>query len=618
MNDNEKELRKVVRKSTRTGDMIAEFLKQDEVHQKVRLATKEDFKEVTVFDDNLSFSEKKLNRSEQSFVKIKSNIRTLAHGQRHDLDNSNLPIGTTNLLKGKEQSSPLSKSYTAIKTGIDSTEMTKSTTQFTSNQFVKGNSSKPSGLTLNDTSNKAEGSRIPTVEQEVEVKNKSNIATRVQTANKVARGVSNLSELGEQNEDGGVNTVSNVARHSAKTVGRKATEKPKKTLIKKTTNAIAKGLKALIKKTAIVLAGNIEVVIPIAIVLVCVVALTSVFGGTGSKQTIANYEVLMTSYQAKYDDEVDTWKNSNPSGVVFGVRGDYGRIEWRAPLSIIQSISSKTELDQSEKQLLEDFDAAGLFERHIEGTMISKVKTDELDDNGKPIYEDKEVKTLSIVNPSLVDYKNYLESDYSSIERFSSGKGLTAGTTLSEQELMRIDALYGSDKFFYQFSDKFQDYNTSTGSNNTDINVESHFYQSSNPYTNSGLRGQCTWYVWGRTYEVTGKQISSSMGDAQNWINSAINLGYSVGNKPSKNSIMVLSGGTYGHVAYVDGWDGTNIKFSEGNFNNPNANNEFMVSYAREHYSELLNQDEVSYESLRSENGYQLHGMVIVGYIYLE
>ena len=113
------------------------------------------------------------------------------------------------------------------------------------------------------------------------------------------------------------------------------------------------------------------------------------------------------------------------------------------------------------------------------------------------------------------------------------------------------------------------------------------------------------------------------MGNANSWLNSATALGYKTGSKPSQNSIMVLGSADskYGHVAYVEAWDGTNITYSEGNYDNPcrlpqNACD--MVIYANEHYSELTHMDTVNYESLKSGNSYSIDGLVILGYIYLD
>ena len=75
-----------------------------------------------------------------------------------------------------------------------------------------------------------------------------------------------------------------------------------------------------------------------------------------------------------------------------------------------------------------------------------------------------------------------------------------------------------------------------------------------NPYSAAGYYGQCTWYVWGRAYELTGVQFgcTGAATQYQYWVNSSV---------PRENSIMVWGG----HVAFVEAYDGTNITISQAN-----------------------------------------------------
>lgn len=90
---------------------------------------------------------------------------------------------------------------------------------------------------------------------------------------------------------------------------------------------------------------------------------------------------------------------------------------------------------------------------------------------------------------------------------------------------------------------------------NYGVNLDSHFYSSSNPFRN--YWGQCTWYAWGRAYEKTGVQLGYR-GNAKTWTSGAVST-------PRANSVAVWTGGTYGHVAFVEKYDGTNIYISEAN-----------------------------------------------------
>ena len=148
-----------------------------------------------------------------------------------------------------------------------------------------------------------------------------------------------------------------------------------------------------------------------------------------------------------------------------------------------------------------------------------------------------------------------------------------------------------------------------TGSIDIKADVESAPYQSANPYTQSGLRGQCTWYAWGRAYETSCKSMPT--GNAQNWYASTT---LPKGKKPAPGAVVVLAGGAYGHVAFIEKYENGMITYSEGNYLNPHRNDSLMVSYAQSHYKELLHQDTVKDSEFKQV--YLSMGLSIVGYIY--
>lgn len=574
----EQELQKVASKTTRSSDVFADLL-QKRSRQKYdsRLATSYDG-----VDEDIK--------------------KELAQG-----NTGTLGILNKDTNKSKENSSKLA------------THVPKDET--TSKQQIKHNSRNQTKVTASDNLSGTGKVR--------EKRKVDRIATRVKKTNQRARDVLHARELLEKQEDGGVDYIQNTSKYASKKAGRKVLRKVKNKTI---TPLAEKGSSALghafgkvllkVKKYLPILGGGyLAIVIPLCLLLVVVMSVSSVFGGGSSNRAISNYESSMTYYQEMYDAKVDEWEKNNPDGIVYGVRGDYGSIEWRAPLTIIQSLSSKLKGDVNEMSLLRSFHEAGLFEVHIEGEKEEKYATAKKDDNGHIIYETKVIKTLTIVNPSLEDYKDWCKDNFPIIKGFLDTKKIKYKDTYSyftKQELQRMYNLYSSEDFFYMFSEKFQDFVVKKGNNGSTAGVDSAHYQANNPYTSSGLRGQCTWYVWGRASEVLGIKLPSKMGNAQNWINSAIANGYKTGSKPSKNSIMVLSGGDFGHVAYVEGWDGKTITFSEGNYGNPHANDSNMVSYANKHYKELLNTTKKEYEIYKVGNSYSIHGLTVVGYIYLE
>lgn len=147
-----------------------------------------------------------------------------------------------------------------------------------------------------------------------------------------------------------------------------------------------------------------------------------------------------------------------------------------------------------------------------------------------------------------------------------------------------------------------------------DINLPS--YKKSNIFWPK-FNGQCTWYVWGRSHQLFGVTNLPTR-DAKYWLEIASQRGYRTGDTPSKNSIIVLGGTVYGHVAYVEGWDGTNITVSEANVNwqgymPPNGVGlDAPDSLVLEH----IRIQTYDYQTYRTR--YLLSGLKIMGYIYLE
>ena len=80
---------------------------------------------------------------------------------------------------------------------------------------------------------------------------------------------------------------------------------------------------------------------------------------------------------------------------------------------------------------------------------------------------------------------------------------------------------------------------------------------ATNPYPNTqtinGAKSvPCTRVVWQEVYDRLGIALPGDWGNAIDWLTSAKNAGYQVGEAPKENSIAVYSGFYgYGHVAYV-------------------------------------------------------------------
>ena len=85
--------------------------------------------------------------------------------------------------------------------------------------------------------------------------------------------------------------------------------------------------------------------------------------------------------------------------------------------------------------------------------------------------------------------------------------------------------------------------------------------------TRESLRGQCTWFAWGRTYEKLGIKLNSNFyGNAKTWWTKNISSkSYSYGQEPKSNSIAVFGNGEYGHVVFVENVSNGKIYFNEAN-----------------------------------------------------
>lgn len=402
----------------------------------------------------------------------------------------------------------------------------------------------------------------------------------------------------------------------AKKITSKAT-KPIKNKLKQTFGkkllAVARALIMKILKLLISICAVLgEFIIPLALVILIIIAVGSIFGSGSSSKSLNSYSAYMESVQKEYNRQVDNWKLENPEGIVVGVKGDYGQIDWRIPLAIMQSTGAELTFDQNEKNLLEEFKKANLFEKHE-----VVYQTVEVEDYRQTI--EKEIPVLIITNAVYEDYIDWCKNNYSKIALFNKNKQVTNGldTWFSKDQLDSLEMLYQSDDYAELLGDNFKTRTPSYGSNKNSANLKSEYYNSKNTLTVAGFKGQCTWYAFGRVLELFNMKMPT--GDAQTWLSSAIAMGYETGTQPSYNSVVVLMGRKFGHVAFVEAYDGKTITISEGNTANPCSNDDScsQVEYANEHAEEMVRTKTYnSYDEYRKAS--KNSGLTIVGFIYLD
>jgi len=81
-------------------------------------------------------------------------------------------------------------------------------------------------------------------------------------------------------------------------------------------------------------------------------------------------------------------------------------------------------------------------------------------------------------------------------------------------------------------------------------------------YSGNGYSfGYCTYYV------ATRRNIPSNWGNANQWYYNAQASGFKVGSVPVPGAIAWTGAGYYGHVAYVESVEGSDVTISEMNFN---------------------------------------------------
>ena len=86
----------------------------------------------------------------------------------------------------------------------------------------------------------------------------------------------------------------------------------------------------------------------------------------------------------------------------------------------------------------------------------------------------------------------------------------------------------------------------------TVANISSYYYTNGNMSYNAGYKGQCTWYAYGRFYEVNGIALKSAR-NAKYWLSE--NKGdrrVKVTSVIQPKSIAVRTTGKYGHVMFVE------------------------------------------------------------------
>lgn len=241
----------------------------------------------------------------------------------------------------------------------------------------------------------------------------------------------------------------------AKTTGKQAVKGATKLLLK-----IVQLLAKLVMSVVKMIIAMLPEIAPVIIIIVVIAAFCSFFGLGMSDDTKNDYEDYMITTQEEYNKS--TVEFYNQGKIVDGTIDGKGMINWRAPLSILQMLNGDLTYDSAEKELLEEFKKADLFEKITEETYTYEKETEETDEAGnKTTKKETVTETKKVVtNPSLDDYLSWCNNHFDKINRYKKKKKLSYDSNqkaFTDDEVEQIRLLYKSNYFFDLFSSRFKD-----------------------------------------------------------------------------------------------------------------------------------------------------------------
>lgn len=138
-----------------------------------------------------------------------------------------------------------------------------------------------------------------------------------------------------------------------------------------------------------------------------------------------------------------------------------------------------------------------------------------------------------------------------------------------------------------------------------------------NPYKSKGPYGvNCTWYAWNRVKEFKGISLPA-WGNAKTWYDSAKRDGYSVGQTPKKDSIVVWNLTSYGHVGYVERVSGDSIYVWDSDLSCIDEDDPEFIKCMEASVSEET--DKACKKNARpAACKYGINTHEVIGYIYLD
>lgn len=258
------------------------------------------------------------------------------------------------------------------------------------------------------------------------------------------------------------NKVTKKATNKVNKLSKKVVKKNSKKVMQQTTNAMTKMVKfisKLVMDTSKLIISMLPQIAPVLIIILIIASFCSFFGISMSENTKAQYEEYMINTQNEYDAITVTFYNQGK--IVDGAIEGKGMINWKAPLSIIQMLNGNLLFDNAEKELLNSFKTAGLYETISDLSYTYEKEIQETDENGNVTIKKEtitETKKL-VTNPSLDDYLIWCNNNFEVINNYKKNKGLSydaSQISFTNSEVEQIKLLYDSNYFFELFSSNFK------------------------------------------------------------------------------------------------------------------------------------------------------------------
>lgn len=396
---------------------------------------------------NVDVSSQDLETTENeeiSVSKIRTKVDSYNELQTKNKNNCNI-IKKTNKISTQASNVEIDEDKEVMRSGKESEENQEIFKSKTSHKTSKISTVIKVAKTINNTTNKVikTGKSINTGLNEGEFKSFEKNSSKIMTRS--------------------VRKVSNKVSSKATNMIAKRTQKMNRQGIsQKSSNAFPKVVKVItrlivdtIKLTLLMLPS----IVPIIIIIIIVACLCSFFGLSMSESTRIKYEQYMINTQNEYDKT--TVEFYNQGNIVENAIEGKGMIDWRAPLSIIQMLNGDLIFDDTEKELLNSFKNAGLFEKITDISYTYEKDVEVTDKDGNTTMQKQNITEIKkvVTNPSLEDFINWCNNNFSVINRYKNKKKLKYDlkqTSFTDNEIEQIKLLYNSNSFFDLFSDNFK------------------------------------------------------------------------------------------------------------------------------------------------------------------